>query len=287
MHPGGGIIASGAAAGVTPIVSLNTSNVSQSTVIGTCYANLRYSSTGEEFQNSNAIVNNYTLSRGNWLDAGDPSDVWLERTINSGSLNLDPGGGRLIMTSNRSFQCIDTNPGAGGSQSANLDIEMWDAASGGSTFDSVAGLILSASYFDPCPLCCFPPDTMIWMADGTHRPIGGISAGEVLRIQNGIESVGEVIIREGRPMCKLTFADSRTLVLSVDHPIYAKGKGRACVQPESQYKGHMPEQLEVGDHALTEGGILIKLVGIESYDFPGKVYTFSNTRFFAGGVMVY
>jgi hypothetical protein len=190
------------------------------------------------------------------------------------------------MATTRSFKVRDTNIGSG-SVSANLDIEMWDAASGGSTLDSVAGLTLTANYFDPCPLCCFPPETMIWMGDETHKPIGKIKAGETIRLQNCLEKVGEVIVRENRPMAKLRFADDRELILSVDHPIYVKGKGMAAINTETHYKGDLAKELEVGDYGLTESGLLIKLVSIETYDYPGKVYTFSNSRFFANGIMVY
>lgn len=274
-------------AGVTPVVTLNTGDVLREREIGTCWANLQYSSAGTEAANSTSGADNFSLSRGNWLDSGAAADVWLERTINSGTLWTDPGGGRLIMSTTRTFKVRDANSGFP-LGTANIDVEMWDAASGGSLLDDVAGMVLTADYFNACPTCCFPPDTLVLMGNGESKEIGTIKAGERVATQLGSEEVGEVIVRERRPMYKLTFEDGRTLVLSVDHPIYIKGKGMACVKSESDYKGRgVAAVLEIGDYARTDGKVLIKLVGIDHYDFPGKVYTLSNSLFFAGGVLVY
>lgn len=283
MFPAGTAAAAGDG---PPVVTLSSTNVEWTSIFET-WANLRYNTSGTEEQNSSRM-DNFAGSRGDWLDSGSSADVWFERTVNSGSLNnSDPGSGRKQMTSSMTLSCHDSDVGIG-AEGANLDIEMWDASSGGNSLDDVAGLVMVASWFDACPTCCFPPETLIAMGDGTSKAIGKIKAGELISKQGGSEKVGEVIVRDHRPMCELTFEDGRTLVLSIDHPIYIKGKGMACVQPETDYKAlGMAFKLEIGDYTKTESGILIKLVGIDSFDYPDKVYTFSNSLFFAGGILVY
>ena len=143
--------------------------------------------------------------------------------------------------------------------------------------------------FDACPTCCFTPETLILMADNTHMPIGEIQPGDLIRVENGIESVGEVIVRENRFMFHLTFSDGNALILSDDHPIYVENKGYASVNPVyGEYKDlGVPKKLEVGDKAIKEDGRTVKITEIQKYEYRWEVYTLSNTKFFAGGILVY
>jgi hypothetical protein len=255
-------------------------------VFQTQYAQVRYGSSGEEFQNSSGSLDNFSTSRGDWLDSGSASNCWFERIENSGNLNYrDPGTGRFQMTANREIGVRDQTALAG-YQTCNVTVKMWDAASGGSELDSVT-FTLEAEYTNSCPKCCFPPETPILMPDGSEKPIGLIKEGELIANQSGAEPVRKVIEREDRRMVKLTFADGRTLVLSVDHPIHVDGKGPCAVEPEANYKGHTTKQLEVGDWAKLSSRVQIKLVKIEPHPYRGKVYTFDNRLFYANGVLVY
>lgn len=272
--------------GATPTVSLNTTDVVKASVIGTTYANLRYSSTGEEFENSGR-TDNFSTSRGNWLDSGNNSDVWLERTINSGSLDTDPGSGRLIMSTTRDFKVVDSDSG-GSDVVCNLDIEMWDAASGGSVIDSVLGLEMRAAYTDICPTCCFTPDTPITLADGTFMAIGDIRQGDLIKVLGGVEPVSEIIVRDNRPMYRVTFDDDRVLEISDEHPIAIAGKGYAAINPVDEYKDlGRAEYLTIGDRAVDSDRNLIAVISIYEFHYPDAVYTFGNSKFYANGILVY
>lgn len=123
------------ASGGGPVVTANTGSVSNNDMSGPTFANLQYNSSGEEFENSSPTSNNVTLSRGNWLDEGLSSEVWIERTINSGSLNNgDAGSGRLQLSTSRLFGNTRV---ADGQQTANITFDFYDAASGGSLLDTV------------------------------------------------------------------------------------------------------------------------------------------------------
>lgn len=275
--------------GAAPTVSLSTADIlNNSGDIGTCYANLQYHTDGTENTNSPDYSDNYNdTSRGSWLDSGSSSDVWFERTINSGSLWVDPGAGRLNLGTTRTLKVRDTNSGAS-AQSCNLDIEMWDAASGGSSLDSVAGLILRANYFDSCPLCCFTPDTLITMADGSTKAICEITEDDHIRTHDGYEKVTEVIVRKNRTMWELQTEDGRILRLSEDHPVYVEGKGYSSINPEPEYKDlTTTDTIVEGDFVMLESKVLLKVVSIKRYEYRHPVYTLGNSRFYANGILVY
>lgn len=128
--------------GLNNQVDVNTLTVSPSSVsiITECptfpsFATLKLQSDGEEKDNTpNPCSPATTSSRGNWLDAGDSSDVWVERIINSGSLNdLDPGAGRLQLSSTRTY---GITAGELSSHAANVTFNFYDAASGGNLIGS-------------------------------------------------------------------------------------------------------------------------------------------------------
>jgi hypothetical protein len=113
-------------------VSASIINVRNFLTSGTCFAGVRYNSVGTEYSCTNSGA--FTTSRGNWLDAGDSSEVWIERTVNTGSLNWnDPGAGRHQMSTTRTFGVSRSIPGK---QSANITVDFYDAASGGNLLDS-------------------------------------------------------------------------------------------------------------------------------------------------------
>ena len=116
-----------------PTVSLNTAGVSNLIFSATCFAGVQYASDGTEDASTNAGV--FNVDRGNWLDSGPAAGAWVERTINSGSLDWqDPGSGRFQMSSTRQFGMMALE---GELQTCNITVEMFDAASGGNSLDSV------------------------------------------------------------------------------------------------------------------------------------------------------
>ena len=125
----------GGEAAAPPTVSMSTSNhvTLYFSPNGTAYARIRLDSDGTE--DSNTVGNLSTLTdqaRGTWLDSGDAGDVWVERTINSGTLdNDDPGAGRLNLGTGRIYGVSHSTPPRG-STTANVTFDFYDAASGGS-----------------------------------------------------------------------------------------------------------------------------------------------------------
>jgi len=127
-----------------PTVSLDTADVTRATASNPTFAGVTYLPTGVE--NANAIdgTANYTISRGSWLDTGSANDVWLERTINSGSLNAsDPGAGRHQMNGARTLAVRDTTI-PGGAVECNVTVRMYDASTGGNLLGT-ATFTLSAT----------------------------------------------------------------------------------------------------------------------------------------------
>lgn len=123
-----------------PTVTLDATDVvNVRTGSQNCWSGVTYFSDGTEKAATN--VGLYTVSRGNWLDSGLNSQVWLERTINTGSLSTDGiGAGRVIMTSDH---IMERTRFTFGISTCNLTIRAYDAASGGNLL-STATYLLSA-----------------------------------------------------------------------------------------------------------------------------------------------
>lgn len=145
-----------------------------------------------------------------------------------------------------------------------------------------------------CPTCCFTPDTLIRMADMTEKPISEVQVGDYILVFDEITNtnvavpVSEIIVREDRVMYEMVFDDGTTLNASEDHPIYVIGKGYSSVNPSVIYKdAGIPNRIEVGDRVSTVFGTAPMLISIRQIDFPGQVYTFGNSKFYANSILVY
>jgi len=114
------------------IVTLNGADVTTSDSGSIAHAGIDYRVNGTEFSCTGAGV--YDVSRGSWLEQGSSSNVWFQRTINTGSLDIDPGAGRLPMTSARLIEVQDSTI-PGGPVTCNVTITMWDAATSGNKLD--------------------------------------------------------------------------------------------------------------------------------------------------------
>jgi hypothetical protein len=117
-----------------PTVSANSGIAYKFRAAGTCYSGVRFNTDGDEDDKCPTNVWN-DGARGQWLDSGSNSDVWVERTINSGSLNdSDAGAGRLNLGTARAFSVSRASTGT---HTANVTFDFYDAASGGSLLDTV------------------------------------------------------------------------------------------------------------------------------------------------------
>jgi len=143
---------------------------------------------------------------------------------------------------------------------------------------------------DMCPHCCFTPDTLITMADGTTQTINLVQLGDWIKVVTGVEEVTDIITRTNRLMYKITFEDNTILKASEDHPLFVEHKGFASINPDPNisYKDlGVAKQLEVGDSVKTVTGDTVKIIEMKTIHYPETVYTFSNSRFYANGALVY
>ena len=119
-----------------PEVSANTGNISTIGSDNPVVAGLQINSSGVEWSSNSAGT--YNVGRGVWLDSGLNSEVWVERTIDSGTLDVDAGSGRLVLSTTRTFEKHDaTIPG--GAETCTVTYDYYDSAgpSGGNLLDSV------------------------------------------------------------------------------------------------------------------------------------------------------
>ena len=254
-----------------------------------CSVGVKFDTDGEEYEyNPNGT---FTSTVGTWLDSGSASDVWVSFTRTSGSRTVFIGktdATRYQISTDQAFRIEDADNGAGGQNILGV-FKFYDAATGGNLLQTTS----SANWFcnlteQSCPLCCFTPDTPILMADGKTMPIGDIRKGDLIRVENGIEPVTEVLTRERRAMYAVLFEDGRALRMSDDHPIYVEGKGWCAINPVVEYKDlGMAKTLLVGDHGLGSDGRDNKIISMMQIEYPDTVYTFANSGFFANGMLVY
>jgi len=122
-------------------ISPSSADSSNSRFGSTCYAGVQYDNSGEEYKRSNTGTWQGT-SRGAWLDGGSVGGVWIERTINSGSLNTDALAVRLNLGTQRNFGLNRATPGT---DTCNITFDFYNAASGGDLLDSVT-FDISAQY---------------------------------------------------------------------------------------------------------------------------------------------
>jgi hypothetical protein len=87
----------------------------------------------------------YGAAEGTWLTQGSTSNVWVERTIVSGTLDTDTiGAGRVSMTTNRFMGVVRSTVGT---KTATVSVEFFDAAAGGNSLGATANFDISADVF--------------------------------------------------------------------------------------------------------------------------------------------
>lgn len=123
-----------------PVVAWNGHTLTNIRVGAACQANWKADNNGNKYESNN--VGSNTLYQ-QWLISGSTSEVWLERTIVSGSLTLDTiGSGRVISTTDRKLGVTRTTSGF---KNCTCTVRFYDASSGGNLL-ATGSLVLSAEF---------------------------------------------------------------------------------------------------------------------------------------------
>lgn len=225
-----------------------------------------------------------------WLNSGSASsyDVRYIKTggTYTGTLTGMTNAVWYQLSSNRTAYLTDVTAGASRTVIATVYVK-YNANS--TVIDSNASCTWFAWYdYTACTFCCFTPNTLITMADGSSRLIIDVKIGDEIMTRTGIKTVTEVIERENMIVYKIVFDDLLELNATDDHPLYTDNKGWACVRPRGEYKDiGTPRKLEVGDRVLDESGEWRTITSMTEVFYPFKVYTLAESEFYANGLLVY
>ena len=122
------------------ITVANITNAFNSGGFGTIYAGIRIAADGNVYEATSGGA--FTSNQGAWLSAGAASDVWVQVSVTSGSLNwVNAGSGRLQCNVNRDY---GVNRSTSGTQSATVSFNFYDAASGGNLLATKSLVSISA-----------------------------------------------------------------------------------------------------------------------------------------------
>ena len=280
--------------GIAPLVSascLTDLNDRTDIISSDCYVGIQFNTDGEEYQSD--LNGSYaTTTVGTWLDQGTSSQVWVEFLRTGGTQaawDNKSNSTRYNIASSVDFYIRDTNINDV-AETIIGSFRFHDAATGGNILQTTtASQTWSANIRNaPCKTCCFTPWTLITMADGSRMPIVDVRPGDLIRVVDGVEPVAGVTTRENRAMYLVKFDDGRVLEVSDDHPLYVEGKGYAAINPEVEYKDlGTVESLKTGDKVLDERDNLNVIVSMTEIHYPQTVYTFTNSKFYANGMLVY
>lgn len=100
---------------------------------GLCVSNVRVSSDGNYYESNNA--GSYSSADEAWLEAGNAADVWMERTITSGTLTTDDVGASRVNLGSGDYD-LGVTAGSGTTKSCSFTLDFYDASSGGTLLDS-------------------------------------------------------------------------------------------------------------------------------------------------------
>lgn len=126
------------------LVGMSNENLNNYSNSSPCIANVKIDNDGSVYRSNAAGA--YGAASQVWLDAGQNSDVWVERTIDAGSLDTDTiGASRVAMTSDRTVGVQDSNGSFAIKATATVTVSFYDAASGGNLLDT-ATITLTANY---------------------------------------------------------------------------------------------------------------------------------------------
>lgn len=115
--------------------------VSNITTSGTCYAGVDIRATGSAYRIDNTGGATYT---GVWLTSGASNEVWVQRTINSGTLSTDEiGAGRVSCSTDRMVRIQTINY-----KTTTVTLYFYDAASGGNLLGTRQVILEAESGFN-------------------------------------------------------------------------------------------------------------------------------------------
>jgi hypothetical protein len=230
-------------------------------------------------------ASNYT-----WLNSGTSSTYDIRQTRTGGNYTIFSGN-----MANNTWVRLNINrtgallsPALGGLRTwiANVQIKY----NANSTIIDYNSMTWSAEtfYTNGCPLCCFTPNTLISMADGTKKHIDLVEVGEEIKTIEGNKRVTEVIVRERFQVFKIMLNDELEINATQDHPFYVRDKGWSSINPIVDYKDiGICRELEIGDPVVGEDGEDYVVTSITEIYYPYKVYTFAESKFYANGLLVY
>ena len=116
--------------------------------------------------------------------------------------------------------------------------------------------------------------TLVWMADGTTKPIEQVKLGESVLSKN--EKTGEVAakkvtntsVRQNIWTRKLSFEGGAVLETTDEHPLYVEGSGFVKAK-----------EVGIGSSIVTRAGPSAKVVAVEADVRQAKVYNFTVDAF--------
>ena len=281
-----GIISAAAASG-GPTVLLDAFTSMSDFDISFASVTLEVERDGDYIPNGAVQTNEWVASGDKTSTIGDDYEVKLTKT--SGGL-ASPSGPTLATWHTINIDRLWTWIYGGGSPAFwNGTLEIREIANTSNSDSSSVSIELETSG-GGCPLCCFHPDTLIEMANGTMMPISRILTGDFVAVWDGEKKVPqeitEIIVRSDVPMFRLTFEDGRQLLLSADHPLHTE-RGPASISRHDYKNIGVPKKLRPGDRVAVDHGTWLKLVKVERDKYSGRVLTFHNQMFFANGVLAY
>lgn len=249
---------------------------------GSCNAYALWATTGSW---TGADSTGYT-----WLNSGTASTYDIKQTRTGGNYTVVTGNMAnntwVQMNINRSNNLLSPPLGGIRSYTANVQIK-YNANSTIIDYNSMTWTA-ETDYVNGCSLCCFTPNTLISMADGTKKHIDLVEVGEEIKTLDGNKKITEVIIRERFKVFKIMLNDELEIDATQDHPLYVRDKGWSSINPIVDYKDiGMCRKLEIGDPIVGEDGEDYIVTSITEIYYPYKVYTFAESKFYANGLLVY
>lgn len=230
-------------------------------------------------------ASNYT-----WLNSGTSSTYDIRQTRTGGSYTVLSGNMAnntwVQMNVQRTGALLSPALGGVRSYTANVQIK-YNANSTVIDYNSMTWTA-ETEYTNGCPLCCFTPNTLISMADGTKKHIDLVEVGEEIKTLDGNKKITEVIIRERFQVFKIMLNDELEIDATQDHPFYVRDRGWSSINPIVDYKDiGKCRELEIGDPIVGEDGKDYVVTSITEIYYPYKVYTFAESKFYANGLLVY
>jgi hypothetical protein len=250
---------------------------------GSCNAYMYWDTDGDVY------AEGYSNPTYDWINSGSSSSYDIRITRTGG--NYTSLGGSFTNNTWRLMSTRGTayllSPALGGYRSYIANVQVSWAANNVVIDYNSSTWTAETEYLNGCPLCCFTPNTLITMADGTKKCIVDVKEGEEIKSTNGNKKITEVIVRERFNVFQIILDDEFEINATPDHPFYVRDEGWSSISPVEEYKDiGKCRKMEVGDVIVGEKGEHTVTSITEIY-YPFKVYTFAESEFYANGLLVY